>query len=92
MIRNKTDLLDPTAESNRSDYEKEVVEDAQNAGNSPKFVNTESDENGILQQTISAEAIKNDETSVADGSSDISGGEANLDETATAVGQNKYNR
>jgi hypothetical protein len=45
-----------------------------------------------LQQTVSAEAIKAGETSVADGGSDISAGEANLDETAEFVAQNEYNR
>jgi len=92
MIKNKTEMLDPTAGNDLSDYEKEVVEDAQNAGNSPKVVNEERDEKGVLQQTVSAEAIKAGETSVADGGSDISGGEANLDETAEFVAQNEYNR
>ncbi|MDQ4121210.1 MAG: hypothetical protein M3209_07175 [Acidobacteriota bacterium] len=35
MKENDTDMLDPLAKNRLSDYEKQVVEDAQNAGNSP---------------------------------------------------------
>jgi hypothetical protein len=89
---NKTDLLDPASLSGRSDREKKVIADAQNAGNGPAVRNAE-DTGGVLRQTVSPEAIKADETGAPGGDSDLSGGIANLDETAgKLVHENEYNR
>ena len=99
MIKNKTDLLDPTAESELSEYEKEVVEDARNAGkNLESTVPGESDNDltadhetgGIIEQTIDSKAVEG--FGQPGGETDISGGIANLDETAgKKVEQNEYN-
>jgi hypothetical protein len=91
-IFNKTDLLDPTSLSDRTDREKEVIADAQNAGNSPTVRNAD-DTGGVLRQTVNPEAIKADESGAPGGDSDLSGGIANLDETAgKLVDENEYNR
>lgn len=90
-MMDKAELLDPTSTESLSQREKEIVEDAQNAGNNPKNTNDEGD--GVLQQNVNADAIQADETSTSDGGSDISGGEANLDKTAgNFTGENEYNR
>lgn len=100
MTKNdKTDLLDPLAKNNLSDYEKEALEDAQNAGkNLESTVPGESDGDltasratgGIIEQTIDSEAVEG--FGRPGGDSDISGGIPNLDETAgRQVRQNEYN-
>lgn len=88
----KTELLDPTSVNDLSKREKEIVEDAQDVGNNPEFINTDRNSEGALQQTVNPEAIKADQTGAAGGDSDFSGGVANLDETAgKIVDENEYN-
>jgi hypothetical protein len=99
MIKNKTDLLDPTAESDLSEYEKQVVEDARNAGkNLESTVPGESDGDltaehkmgGIIEQTVDSKAVEG--FGKPGGDTDVSGGIANLEETAgEKVVQNEYN-
>ena len=69
---NKTDLLDPASLSDRSDCEKEVIADAQNAGNGPSGRNAD-DTGGVLRQTVNPEAIKADESGAPGGDSELSG-------------------
>jgi hypothetical protein len=99
MIKDKTDLLDPLAESDLSDYEKKVVEDAQNAGKGLESTDSTSgnkhpaakQDTGIIEQTVNSKAVAG--FGQPGGDSDISGGVANLDETTDAtVKQNEYNR
>lgn len=88
----KTELPDPTSVNNLSEREKEIVEDAHDAGNNPEFINTDKNIGGELQQTVNPEAIEADQTGAAGGDSDVSGGVANLDEIAgKIVGENEYN-
>jgi hypothetical protein len=99
MNNNKTDLLDQPAKNDLSDYEKEVVENAQNAGKNLEStvpgrndgdLTAEHDTGGIIEQTIDSEAVEG--LGKPGGDSDISGGIANLDETAgRQVNQNQYN-
>lgn len=95
MDRKQLDMLDPLAKNDISDYEKQVVEDAQNAGASSDKIealrnNTESP-GGITGQTIDTEALK--DIGNPGGESDLTGGIANLDATTRApVEQNEYNR
>ena len=99
MIKNKTDLLDPSAESDLSDYKKEVVEDAENAGKGLKStVPGSGDKNltanhntgGVIEQTVDSKAVEG--FGQPGGETDVSGGVANLDETAgKVVDQNEYN-
>ncbi len=100
MINDKTDLLDPSAKNDLSDFERQVVEDAQNAGKNPESAASGRDDDdltaardtgGIIEQTIDSEAVE--EFGKPGGDSDISGGIPNLDETTKAkVEQNEYNK
>ena len=88
-------MLDPTAKGDLSEYEKQVVEDAQNAGTSTDATEALTDrtepEGGPIGQTVDAKALK--EIGSPGGKSDLTGGIANLDETTRAeVEQNEYNR
>jgi hypothetical protein len=65
MIKNKTDMLDPVAENDLSEYEKQVVEDAKNAGNSPQSfgaagntTNTTGDGKGRGEDALSSTAAR----------------------------------
>jgi hypothetical protein len=49
MIDNKADLLDPAAGSDSSEYEKEVVEDARNAGNGSRSTGAAGRTSGLNQ-------------------------------------------
>lgn len=94
MNKNQTDLLDPLAKNDLSDYEKQVVEDAQNVGVSTDATEALTDNaegtGGIIGQTLDADAL--DEIGKPGGESDMTGGIANLDETTKApVEQNEYN-
>lgn len=99
LTLDKADLLDPLAVDNLSDYEREVVADAQNAGkNLESTVPKEGGDNlleghdtgGIIEQTVNSKAVEG--FGQPGGESDISGGIANLDETAgKKVEQNRYN-
>src|SRR2546430_2326784 len=57
---NRVDLLDPVALDDRSEYEKNVVEGAQNAGHGPRCIGQESVNRhygGALHQVINPRAI-----------------------------------
>lgn len=88
-------MLDPTAKGNLSEYEKQVVRDAQNVGTSTDATEALTDKtesmSRSIKQTINAEALA--EIGSPGGESDLTGGIANLDETTRAkVKQNEYNR
>lgn len=80
----KNELLYPICMEGRSDYEKEVIDGAQNAGHSPRFTNDEkisrNNHAGALQQVISMSAIRAAECGAPGCDSDISDGVANLRE------------
>ena len=96
----KTDLLDPLSKNDLSNYEKEVVEDAQNAGKGlESTVPGSGDEHvlglhntgGAFEQTINSKAVEG--FGQPGGETDTTGGIANLDETAgKIVDENEYNR
>lgn len=96
----KTNLLDPPAIDDRSDYEKKVVEDAIDAGKGlESTVPGSGDEHvlglhntgGAFEQTINSKAVEG--FGQPGGESDISGGIPNLDETTgKIVDENEYNR
>lgn len=92
----KTELLDPAEAGDLSRREKEVIEDAQNAGISSDSTEALTDDNpespgGVTGQTVNIDALE--EIGKPGGESDISGGISNLDETTEApVGENEYNR
>ena len=98
-MKNQTDMLDPLAESDLSNDEEKIVEDAADAGkNLASTVPGESDEaltgepkdGGIIGQTINSKAVAG--FGQPGDESDISGGIANLDETAgKKVDENEYN-
>src|SRR5688572_898729 len=71
---NKTDLLNPNSLENLSEYEKNVVEGAHNAGHSPRFTNAENYHVGALQQFLNPAAIKAAEYGAPGCDSDISDG------------------
>jgi hypothetical protein len=79
----KTDLLDPNALMDRSEYEKNVIDGAQNAGHGPKHLNTVSSgrsHSGALQQVVIPSAILAAELDAPGCCSDISDGKAELSE------------
>ena len=79
----KTELLDPNALEDRSEYEKNVIDGAQNAGHGPKYLNTESSgryHSGALQQVVIPSAILAAELDAPGCCSDISDGKAELAE------------
>lgn len=86
---NKADLLDPLAVEHLSEYERSVVEGAQNAGHGPRNLNTEKigqkNRAGALQQTIIPSAIMAAECGAPGGDSDISDGISNLTEALDAT-------
>jgi len=98
-IADKTDLLDPLAVNDLSDYEKEVVKDAQHDGKGlESTIPGSGDEHllgnhntgGVVEQTINSKAVEG--FGQPGGESDFTGGIANLDETAgKIVDENKYN-
>jgi hypothetical protein len=77
---NKAELLDPVALRNRSDYERNVIEGAHNAGHGPRFANTERYSGGALQQVINPAAIRAAECGAPGCDSDISDGIASIGE------------
>ena len=99
MIVDKADLLDPLAVDDRSDYEKEVVADAQNAGKDLESIDpheggdnllADHDTGGVIEQTINSKAVAG--FGQPGGESDFTGGIANLDKTAgRIVDENEYN-
>ena len=77
----KTELLDPGALSDRSEYERRVIDGAQNAGHGPKHINTDNSGRyhaGALQQVVIPGAIMAAELDAPGCCSDISDGKADL--------------
>lgn len=75
-----------------TELEKAVIAELGEIGNAPAVRNTQGDTGGILHQTIAPEAIEADEAGAPGGGSDLSGGIANLDQTAgPIVDENEYN-
>src|SRR5688572_11307282 len=86
---NKADLLDPSAIDHLSEYERSVVDGAQNAGHGPRHLNLEKtgEQNfaGSLQQVIIPAAIRAAEYGPPGGNSDISDGISDLREALAAT-------
>ena len=80
----RNDLLYPAALENLSEYEKSLVDGAQNAGNSPRHMNLDktgaASSAGTLQQIINPAAIRAAECGAPGCDSDISDGIGSLAE------------
>ena len=88
---NRVDLLDPNAVETRSEYEKKVIEGAQNAGNGPRRLYLGRVSSGALQQFINPAAIKAAGCGCAPGCDcDISDGLSSIAEAVAGTGDGAY--
>lgn len=87
----KTRLLDPTSTADRSEYEQEVIEDAQSAGKSLESTDPTSGDphlrapretGGTIEQTVSSKAVAG--FGKPGDESDLSPGEVDSDENTEA--------